>query len=164
MLGSRALISTRCSRISLRSIRATDFGSGVTPNSGAPLRFRCWRRSRSRVSLRLEFHGDAVDAIAQMGRRRAVVEDVAEMAAAAVAMHLGADHAVAAIGRGFDRAVDRIVEARPAGAALELRLRHEQRLVAPGTHEGAMPLLEVQGTAPGRFGPVPAHDVVLLRS
>src|SRR5205823_1378982 len=88
---------------------------------------------------------------------------MAEMAAAAAAMDLGAHHAIAAVGRGFDRALDRIVEARPAGAALELRLRHEQRLVAPGAHEGALALLEVQGATSGRFGPVPAHHVVLLR-
>src|SRR4029079_460788 len=63
-------------------------------------------------SLRLEVHGDAVDAVAQMRRRRTVLEHVPQMAAAAAAMHLGADHAVAAVGRGFDRARDRIVEAR----------------------------------------------------
>ena len=50
-------------------------------------------------------------------------------------MHLGAHHAVAAVGRGLDRARHRVVEARPAGAALELELRLEQRLVAAGAGE-----------------------------
>src|SRR6478609_4183912 len=37
-----------------------------------------------------EIHRDAVHAVAQAGRLRAVVEDVAEMAAATAAMHFGA--------------------------------------------------------------------------
>ena len=56
------------------------------------------------VLLRLEIHRHAVDAVAQAGRRRAVGKHVTEMAAAAAAMHLGADHAVAAVLRGLDRA------------------------------------------------------------
>src|SRR5262245_17566409 len=76
----------------------------------------------------LEVHGDAVDAIAQMRRRGPVVKHVPEMAAAPAAMHLGAHHPIASIGRSFDRTLHRIVEARPAGTALELLLRHEQRL------------------------------------
>src|SRR5579864_3362212 len=78
-----------------------------------------------RPSLGLKIHGDAVDAIAQMRRRGAVVEYVAQVASATAAVHLGADHAVGAVGRRFNRARDRIVEARPAGAALELSFRDE---------------------------------------
>src|SRR6188474_3482908 len=81
-------------------------------------------------SLRLEVHGDAVDTVAQVRRRRSVLEHVSQMAAAPAAMHLGAHHAVTAVGRGFDRARHRIVEARPAGATLELLLRCEQLLSA----------------------------------
>ena len=40
---------------------------------------------------------DAVDAVAQMRRRRPVLEHVAEMAAAGGAMHFGAHHAVAPV-------------------------------------------------------------------
>src|SRR5947207_12138698 len=54
-------------------------------------------------SIRLEIHRDAVDAVALMGRRRAVGKHVAEMAAAAATMHLGALHAVAAVRGRFDR-------------------------------------------------------------
>src|SRR6516225_2261772 len=112
--------------------------------------------------LGLEVHGDAVDAIAQMRRRGPVVEHVAEMAAAAAAMHLSAHHPIAAIGRALDRTLNRIVEARPAGAALEFLLRHEQRLAAPGADERAGALLIVERAAAGRFGPVPAQHLVLL--
>src|SRR5262245_48383862 len=66
--------------------------------------------ARSLSSFRLEVHRYAVDAVAQPGRRRAVREYVAEMAAAAAAMHLGADHAVAPVDRVLDRARLRIVE------------------------------------------------------
>src|SRR5262249_47870920 len=112
--------------------------------------------------LGLEVHGDAVDAIAQMRRRGAVVEHVAEMAAAPAAMHLGAHHPIASIGRGFDRTLNRIVEARPTGAALELLLRHEQRLAASGADERAGTLLIVERAAAGRFGPVSAQHLVLF--
>src|SRR6185437_2041549 len=83
-----------------------------------------------RASLRFELQRDTIDAIAQMRRRRAVIENMAEMAAAIGAMHFGAHHAVSAIGGGLDRARDRIVEARPAGAALEFALALEEGLVA----------------------------------
>src|SRR5215218_7728012 len=113
-------------------------------------------------SLRLEVHGDAVDAVAQMRRRRAVLEHMAEMAAAAAAMHLGADHAVAAVGRGLDRARDRVVEARPAGTALELLLGCEQFLPAPRAGERAGALLVIERAGAGTLGAVAAQDIVLL--
>src|ERR1700733_13519349 len=79
-------------------------------NAGCPLMVRY-------LSVRDEIQGDAVDAIALMGGGRAVREDVAEMAAAGRAMHLRADHAMAAVSRRLNRTLDRVVEARPAGAA-----------------------------------------------
>jgi hypothetical protein len=90
-----------------------------------------------------------------MRRRRAVLEHVAEMAAAAAAMHLGAHYAVAAVGRGLDRSGDWIVEARPSGATLELLLRGKQRLPAAGAGERTGPLLVVERAAPRRLGAVP---------
>src|SRR5262249_25385432 len=85
-----------------------------------------------------------------------------EMATAAAAMHLGAHHAEAAVGRGLDRARHWIIEARPAGAALEFRLRDEQRLLAAGAYERAVTLLVVERAASRRLGAVLAHDPVLL--
>ena len=71
---------------------------------------------------RHEFQRDAVDAVAQAGRRRSVVEHMAEMAAAAAAMHLVPHHAEGVVGVFQHRAFDRLIEARPAGAAVELGL------------------------------------------
>src|SRR6516164_7048373 len=98
-----------------------------------------------------------------MRRRRAVLEYMAEMAAAAAAMHLGAYHAVAGIGGGVDRARLRIIEARPPGATLELLLRGEQRLAAAGAGERAGALLVIERAAARRLGAVLAHDPELLR-
>src|SRR5580704_15660512 len=94
-------------------------------------------------SFRLEVRGHAVDAIAQVRRRRPVLEHVAEMAAAAAAMHFGTFHTPAAVGRGFDRAWHRIVETRPAGAAFEFRLGPEKLLIAAGAVKRAGALLVV---------------------
>ena len=86
----------------------------------------------------------AVHAVALAGGRRAVVEDVAEMAAAAPAMHLGPNHEQAAVLARADSVRERCGEARPAGAAVELRRRREQRQVAAGATEGAWPMLVVR--------------------
>src|SRR5215813_4063924 len=98
-----------------------------------------------------------------MSRRRAVVEDMAKMAAAPAAVDLGAGHAVAAVDRGFDRALLGIVEARPPGAAVEFLLRHEQWLSAPGAHKGAVAFFVIECAASGCLGAVLAHHPVLLR-
>src|SRR5262249_39022970 len=84
------------------------------------------------------------------------------MTAAAAAMHLRAQHAIAAVLGGLSRARNRVGEARPAGAALEFRLPNEQRLVAGGASEGARPLLPQQRAAARPLGAVLAHDVILL--
>ena len=78
---------------------------------------------------RFERHCDAVHAIAQAGHRRAVIEHVAEMTAAAGAMHRRPDHAE----RGVLCRADHIVaqrrpETRPPGAAFEFGLRREDSL------------------------------------
>src|SRR6476659_7113342 len=84
-----------------------------------------------------EFQRDAVHAVAEPGGWRAVVEHVAEMAAAAAAMDLITHHAESVLGVGQHRALDGLVEAWPTGAAIELGLRIEQRQVASRTGEGA---------------------------
>ena len=54
-------------------------------------------------------------------------------------------------------------EARPAGAALELGCRVEQRLAAAGALIHAAPLLGVQRAGAGALRAVRTHDLVLLR-
>src|SRR5690606_20743854 len=86
---------------------------------------------RASFPPKLEAH--RVDAIPQAGRLRAVGEDVAEMPAAFCAGDLDAVHAVAEVVVLFDlRAVDRVPEARPATAGVELRLRGEKLGAAAG--------------------------------
>src|SRR5207244_4993943 len=112
------------------------------------------RLGQSGLRFRREIHRDAVDAIALVRRRRAVREDVAEMAAAAAAMHLGAGHAVGAVDGLLDRAGFRVIEARPPRAALEFRFRDEQLLPAARTGEMSGALLEVQRAASRPLGAV----------
>src|SRR5262245_60781004 len=99
-----------------------------------------------------EFQGDTVDAIAEPRRLGAVIEHVAEMAAAAAAMHLLAHHAEGEIGVLLHRVLDRRIEARPASAAIELGLGGEERQVAAGAGEGPLAMLFVEGTGEGALG------------
>ena len=79
----------RCLRPSMHAYSIAPRNSHVRRNTGDHRRIAVAQAGVVRAagdaggSRRLEIHRDAVDAIAQMGRRRAVVEDVAEMAAAA---------------------------------------------------------------------------------
>lgn len=98
-----------------------------------------------------------------MRRRRAILEDVAEMAGAGRAMNLGADHAVAAIDGCFNGTSDRIVEAGPTGPAFEFQSCLEQRLAAAGAGKPTRPFLRQQGATPWCLGAVRSHHVVLLR-
>jgi hypothetical protein len=58
-----------------------------------------------------------------MGRCRAIVKDVPEMASTIRAMDLGSDHAEGSINGCLDGTLDRIIEAGPAGAAFEFPFR-----------------------------------------
>src|SRR5262245_29346230 len=115
-----------------------------------------------RFLRRFERRGNAVHAIAHSGRCRAVGKDVAEMPATSTAVHLDAGHHHAAIGRRGHGAFDRRRKARPAGAALELRLGGKKRLSAAGTMKSALPLLPVELARTGPLGAVLAEDVKLL--
>ena len=132
--------------------RATIAGPKPADDSG-----RRWPRAGWNTSAK------TVDAVAQAGRLRPVVEDVAEMAAAAAAMHFGAQHAEGAVLGLADRVFERLVEARPAGAALEFRLGGEQRQVAAGAGEDALAMLLEQRAGARPLGALLAQDLILLR-
>src|SRR5262249_40358582 len=112
----------------------------------------------------LEFQRDTVHAVALSGRLRPVVEHVAEMAAAAPAVHLGAWNDQAVIVRSAHRILDRRKEARPAGAALDLGLGPDQRQIAPGAAEDARPMLVVERARMRPLRPVLAQPPELLRA
>src|SRR6266852_3469205 len=111
----------------------------------------------------MEHQAKAVDAIAQAGRLRSVVEDMAEMAATAAAMHLGPRHAVGAVLCLAEPIFQRLVEARPAGAAFEFGVGRKQRQVAAGAGEDALAMLLQQRARSRPFSAVLAQDLVLLR-
>src|SRR6266550_1587473 len=117
------------------------------------------RRWRGRV----EYQRKAVHAVAQAGRLRSVVEDVTEMAAAAAAMNFGPQHPQGPVFGLADGVLERLIKTRPAGAALEFRLRSEQRQVAAGAGEDALAMLLEQRARSRTLGALLAQDVILLR-
>ena len=91
-------------------------------------RFRAWlvrllyRRGGDKIQRR------GIHAVAQAGRLRAVVKDVPQVRVASRAQHLGASHEKRAVGFGAHVLFgDRLIEAWPSGARLELGIRIEQR-------------------------------------
>src|SRR5882724_1148411 len=111
----------------------------------------------------MKYQPETVDAVAQAGRLRSVVEDVTEMAAAAAAVNFGPHHAVGPVFGLADPVLNRLIKARPSGAALILRLRGEQRQVAAGAGEGALAMLLEQRARPRALGAFLAQDFILLR-
>src|SRR4029077_19530087 len=91
---------------------------------------------------RLERQRARIDAVPLTGRLGAVVEDVAKVAAAAAAHDLGAPHEKAVVRAQLDRLGDRgLVEARPAGARVELGVRAEQPGATAGAPVEAVPVV-----------------------
>src|SRR3984957_3311650 len=120
-------------------------------------------KSARRGRVGAEHQREAVDAVAQPGRLRPVVEHVTEMAAAAAAMNFGSYHAQGAVFGLADGVFKRLIKARPAGAALEFRLRGKQRQIAAGTGEDAFAVLLEQRARPRALGAFLAQDFILLR-
>ena len=132
--------------------RATIAGREAFRQVDVPKRVKASRSGRRRRG-RMKQQRKAVHAVAQAGRLRPIVEDVAEMAAAAAAMNFGAQHPEGAVFGLADGVLERLVEARPAGAALKFGLRGEQRQVAAGAGEDALAMLLEQRARSGRSVP-----------
>src|SRR6266404_5112617 len=111
----------------------------------------------------MEDQRKAVDAVAQAGRLRPIVKDVTEMTAAAAAVNFSPQHPKGAVFGLADGIVERLIKTRPAGAALEFRLRGEQRQVAAGAGEGALAVFLEQRARSRPLGALLAQDLVLLR-
>jgi hypothetical protein len=117
---------------------------------------------RSQLS-RLEFERTGIHAIPQPGRRRAVVEHVAQVTAAAAAQHFRALHEQTAVLTELDVLGDRgLVEARPAGAGVKLRARVEQLGATARAVVGAVIFGVDILAGERRFGSLPAQHVVLI--
>ena len=109
---------------------------------------------------RVEGEREAVHAVAQAGRLRAVVEHVAEMAAAAAAVHFGADHPERCVGVRGDRVVERFPSsASPYGCRTWWPTRTARG--AAGARERALPVLVVQRAGVRTLGAGFAQDRVL---
>src|SRR6516225_7531535 len=139
--------------------RTEIYARGTGHESGRVSRTSSQRRPRSSRSVGQEFQGNAVDAVAQSGGRRAVLEDMAQMSAAAPAMHLGAWQQQQVVGGGADRVRQRPIEARPTGLAVVFGLRGEK--IAARAGKRALALLVVERARAGGFGTAPPQHVVL---
>src|SRR4029078_4859572 len=85
------VVPERCESIELWCAIARPRTSRFRVRSCGPPRNDEENGLRRRRRRRVEYQTEAVDAVAQAGGLRTIVEDMAEMAAAAPAMHLGAD-------------------------------------------------------------------------
>src|SRR5690349_15199493 len=107
-----------------------------------------------------ELEGDAVVAVPQTGRRRAVVEEVAVVAAATLAVVLGARIDEVHVLLGVEDARDAREEGRPAGARVELHLRSKERQVAARAGKDAGALLVIERAGARHLGALLAQDLV----
>src|SRR5262249_21388918 len=135
--------------------RAEIYARGTGPESGRLWRASSQRRPRSSRSVGQEFQSNAVDAVAQSRGRRAVLEDMAQMSAAAPAMHLGAWQQQQAVGGGADGVRQRPIEARPTGLAVVFGLRGEHRKITTRADKRALALLVVERARARGFGAAP---------
>ena len=115
-------------------------------------RLRPPRGGAALALFRLELQRHAIHAVALAARLRAVGKHVAEVAAAARTVHLGAAHEVAAVLVGPHRPGHGPVEARPARAAFVLGVRLKELLAAAGAAEHAAAVLLVERAGAGALG------------
>src|SRR6185437_10647816 len=104
----------------------------------------------------------AIRAVTKARRPRAVVEDMAQMAAAFGAVKLSPHHAVAGVRAGFHRAGQGVEETGPACATVELCRGIEQFGATAGALELAGTLFMVQGAGARALGAVFAQDAMLF--
>src|SRR5438045_2567463 len=84
------------------------------------------------------------------------------MATAAAAVDFGPQHSEGTVLGLANRVFKRLIETRPASAALELGLRGEQRQVATGAGEDALAMFLEQRTRTGALGALFAQNFILL--
>ncbi len=127
-------------------------------NFQALLRFR---RQLFYLCFILEDEGDGVEAVAEVGWCRAVVEDVAEVTSAAGAEDLGTYHAQGDITDFRDVfGGKRTVEAGPPGAGVKLRAGGEEWQSAAGAEVNAILVVIQQIPAEGGLGALgPQHAI-----
>src|SRR4051794_12013288 len=110
----------------------------------------------------MKYQRQTIHAVAQAGWLGAVVKHMTEMAAAAPAMNFGPQHSKHAVFCFAHGIFERSVKTRPTSATFELRLRGEQRQVATGAGEDALPMLFEQRARAWPLGALLAQNLVLL--
>src|ERR1700722_6349742 len=85
------------------------------------------------------------------------------MTAAAAAVNFGPQHPKSTVFGFADGVLQRLIKTRPAGTALEFRLRGEQRQVAACAGEDALAMFLEQRARSRALGALLAQDFILLR-
>ena len=112
----------------------------------------------------LQFQRRRIDAVAQSGRLRAIVEHMAQMRPAIRAQYLGAaQEQTAVLGSGDLFRRHRLPETRPAAARIELGRRVKQRCAAAHAAVGARLVTIVIRAGERRFGPFLPTNSILFR-
>jgi len=116
-----------------------------------------------KIVVLLESQGGRIEAKAQAGGPRAVIENVSQVGVAPDAQDFRPIHAVAVVGVVDDILLGhRLKKAGPTGAGIKFRLRSEQGQSATDAIVNARFMLIVKGAAEGRFGAFVARDLILL--
>jgi hypothetical protein len=121
------------------------------------------RRRILQVLIFLEDKRGGVEAEAQSSRLGAIFKNVTQMRAATDAFDFDPVHPVTVVGFGQDVFLgDRLEEAGPAGAGIELRLGREQRQIATNAVVDAGFMIVKERAAKGGLGALTARDAKLL--
>src|SRR6185503_12195282 len=110
-----------------------------------------------------ERHGHAVHAVAQAGGPRTILEDVAKMPAATVAVHGRAHRPVRGVGARLDGSIERRPEARPTSPAVILGGRGEEIEVASCAGVGPASLFVQERAGEWTLGAALPQNGILLR-
>src|SRR5581483_4661631 len=133
-------------------------------SSVMPLLFESFGSAGGRSSAcGLEDQGRGIDAVAQVGRLRAVIENMPEVAAATGAMDFRPRRRGLAVDLRSDRiGEDRLPETGPTGLAVILRFGGKKQLVASGAVVGPLLFMVKIFVLIRGLGPLFSKDAVLL--
>jgi hypothetical protein len=104
------------------------------------------------LAFRREVHCNAVHAVAQTCRPRSIVEYMAQVTAATAAADFVTGHSERGVGGFPDGPIQRLPEAWPSGAAVELGPGRKERQGATCASEYAGPLFMVERTGKRALG------------
>lgn len=136
----------------------------ITPANTSAIGVR-QAQSAALLRARFEFEGNAIQAITQPGRRRSVIEHVAEVRSAARAEDFFAIHPEAVIRRGHDISRnERFAETGPTRSGFKFSIAGEERRTAADATKNAAAMLEQKHGGAGKLGHFASQNCKLNRA